>query len=464
VKEAAAPPLTRDPVARLAPPEPPLRRRQVRRSGARDEAWLLFLIGLTLPFPEVGIRLNELFVLSLTTLLALVFALRRWQQHGARPAHSAVASMLAVFIATAIWRHPPSSYLLSIGALALAMLPLTSTQLVPREARYWHGGFMAGLWITIAWMGLTIWFQLMGLSGVFDELGERLMGPEHFGSFWGYRRPSAGFSEPSHLAIYLAVAFVVLDLLGKAGRRTGAARLAAATALVCTGSVSGLVIILLYLFGRALVSVRRALTGRLSGQWLVRGMLASYALLGIGWYMSGSSIDVADEYVLRLATAVQAIQSQDLLGSEASRANAMLALPAYWASSGLAGFVMGTGYANHQSWLIANFSYLGEWATFSRGHVDSIVIAIFLSTGVVGLLAYLWAVVVLFGYEVAKVSAPVLLFVLALNFVFGFLISGMYWQWVFMLAVAARLACREARRPKRRRTSMPIKPVRVAQT
>jgi hypothetical protein len=425
-----------------------------RRVGAPDrgDAFWLYLIGLTLPFPEVGLRLNELFVLSATTLVALVFAAKRFAREGAKPTHVAGAAMLALFISTAVWRHPPSSYVLSIGALALAMLPLATTRLTPYEARTWVAGFLAGLWITVAWSGLTIWIQLVGIGDAFTGTGEFLIGPDHFGSFWGYRRPAAGFSEPSHLAIYLAVSYVVLDLLAAARRRTGLARLIVAIALICTGSVSGVVALFIYLTVAGIITIRRFMVQGLSRAWLLRGMLVAYALAGGVWYLVGSGLDFTDEYSTRLLSAAQAIQSQDLVGSEASRANAMLALPAFWASSGFAGFLMGTGYANHQAWLIANFGYLHEWATFSRGHVDSILVAVFLSTGLLGMLAYLWALMKLFGRDVVVAFLPLVSFILALNFVFGFLISGLYWQWLFMLAVAARLAMNSRPKQSTRRT------------
>ena len=397
----------------------------------------MFLLGATLPFPQAGVPLNEYYVLALTSLVGLVFGLRRVMRRGWQPLHKFAAMMLLVFAATAALRYPFASYALSLGALALAVLPLTTPLANDREIRALMWGLMTGLWLTLALVLIAVLIQVVGLQESLGPIGSVFVGSEQTGIFLGYVRPTGGFSEPSHLAIYFASVFVVLDLRARAGRSTGLTRPVIALAIVFTGSVSGLVSFIAYLAAKWLVNLRRALFGGLSRTGMVRGAVVLCVVLPVAAYLGSIGLDT-DEYVLRLLLALEDIETGNLVGSEGSRVNAMLALPAYWESAGLPGILMGTGYANYSDWLIDNFGHLNTSATFSRGQVDSIFIVVFLSTGVVGVAAYLVFLYQALGHRGVWVNVPVVVFVLAINFTYGYLISGLYWALLFVLASVAR--------------------------
>ena len=105
--------------------------------------------------------------------------------------------------------------------------------------------------------------------------------------------------------------------------------------------------------------------------------------------------------------------------------------------------------------MLATYSHLGESATFARGQIDNVMIAVFLSTGLAGFLAFLWFIWTAFGGTVLRKQPALLLFVIGINFSYGFLISGLYWQLLFVLASVAQFChanTRTAPQAKRRRS------------
>lgn len=432
-----------------------------RRGPLSPDAGLLWWIGVTLPFPMVGVPLNQDFVLSATSVLGLVYSLRRFGRQGWGPLQTAALLMLAAFAATAITRHPISSFALSLAALGAALVPLTLPATRPGDLKPLLRGLTLGLWLTLALIGLALFVQFGGAVFFPAEVTAALVHPLA-GQFLGYTRPSAGFSEPSHLAIFMAAFYVAQDLLARRGLSRPLTRAGTLIALFASGSLSGIVLFVVYMAARLLAGLFSAL-GRgasrrrlqqLGGVVLAAGVALSFVDLG--------SVGFLDEYIERLVKTQDDLESLNLEGSEASRINAVLALPDYWDTSGLTGFLIGTGYANYQEFLLSTYGHLSESATFARGQVDSILIAVFLSTGLLGLLAYLHFLRAAFGGAVLRAAWPVAVFVLALNFSYGYLISGLYWNLLFMLASIARVcvAVAPARRRKRvrRRPATPALP------
>lgn len=446
----SAPPL---PSLAKLPVVPYAARRHVQSAGPSREIGVLYLIGLTLPFPEVGLPLNEVFTLSITSLLGLIFAARRLGRHGVLAEHRAASLMLIVFASTAVMRHPFSSYALSLGALTLALLPFATSRLQLREMLSLVKGLLMGLWLTLVLMAMSILPQVVGAPGLLGPLAPILIGTEQMGVFLGYVRPFAGFSEPSYLAIYLAVVFIVMDLLVRAGRSYGFARVVVAAAVLLTGSVSGLLLLSSYVVARCVGTLGRLLAGRISVKLVARGVAVTVVLAATFLALGPDPAELFEEYALRVVKTLDDVETGNLVGSEGSRVNAVLALPEYWEATGLPGFLIGTGYANHQGWLIGAYGHLNESATFSRGAVDSILIAVFLATGIFGVVTYLWFLACGFGFRVLATHASIAVFVLVLNFSYGYLIAGLYWQLLFVLAAAARW-CVVAPVRRRRRSSL----------
>ena len=429
------------------------------RAASRDrDVGLLYLVGLTLPFPELGFPLNEVFTLSITSLIGMLFACRRLGRYGLTAEYKAALVMIVVFAATAVARYPLSSYALSLAALGLALLPFANSRLRPGELLGLVEGLLLGMWLTLGLMALCILPQVVGAVELLGPLASWLVGTEQMGVFLGYIRPFAGFTEPSHLAIYLASVYVVLDLLVRAGWPLAFWRAVAPAAVLFTGSVAGLVLLVLYVFSRWAGALGRLLAGRFSMKIVMRGLVATAVLVALFLAMGPDPEDLFEQYALRVLKTLDDVETGNLVGSEGSRVNAVLALPDYWTATGLPGFLAGTGYANHKAWLIDAYGHLNESATFSRGAVDSILIAVFLSTGVFGLAAYLKFLAVGFGTRVLAAHMSLAVFVLAINFAYGYLIAGLYWQLLFVLAATARQCVLQETRPRRRRRVSGVRP------
>jgi hypothetical protein len=411
----------------------------VKKRPVKLDSALLYALAATLPFPLLGVPLNELYVLSLSSLFGLAFALLRVSRLGLRGLHWAALSMLLVFAATAVPRHAVTSYAISLGALGLALAPLTSPVSSEREIKALVAGLLVGLRLTILCVLISILIQVTGFAALAGGIASVFVRPE-MGVFLGYVRPAAGFSEPAHLAIYLTSVFVALDLLRQANRYSGGLGPVVMGSIIFTGSLSGLVLFVAYLVWKLAFALRNSLVRGITSS-VVMKVLASFTVLAVLIAFVGSNaFDFMDEYVVRIVQTREDIESLNLVGSEASRANAVRALPEYWESAGIPGFLFGTGYANYQGWLLSTYGDLGEGSTFARGQIDNILVAVFLSTGLIGFIAYFVFLIKAFGVRAIRFAFPAAIFVLAVNFAYGTLISSVYWSLLFVLASVARFS------------------------
>lgn len=416
----------------------PARKEPVPRPLSVETA-LLWLFGATLPFPVLGIPLNEFFTLSLSSLAGLAFATSRLARFGLRRLQLLALLMLLVFAATALPRHAVSSYALSLGALALAMSPLTSPYLSRRDFGALAKGLALGLALTLSAMLMTIVVQVLGLQNLLGELASPFVRPE-MGVFLGYVRPAAGFSEPSHMAIFLAAIYVLSDLGRNIYRFPTGLKPTLVLAIVLSGSLSGILLFVVYAAAQAMLGPRQPGRAGWSTRTLAQALVgAAIAIATLAW-LGPAVFDFTDDYAARLVKTQEDIETLNLVGSEASRVNAILALPEYWEAAGAPGFMFGTGYANYQDWLLSTYGHLNQSATFARGQIDNLLVAVFLSTGLIGLLAYLNFLVQAFGTPVSREQWPVMIFVVAVNFSYGYLISGLYWGLLFVLAAVGRYA------------------------
>jgi hypothetical protein len=207
--------------------------------------------------------------------------------------------------------------------------------------------------------------------------------------------------------------------------------------VVFTGSLSGVLLLLLYMAARVMADVGAGFTRGWSWRRTGQVMLLLVAVGTLVALALTSESGLLADYMVRIVRAQEDIETVNLVGSEGSRANAVLALPDYWEAEGWRGFLVGTGYANYEKWLLATYGDLGEWSTFARGEIDNVLVAVFLSTGLLGMSAFLLFLLRVFGFAVLRRQLPLFVFVLGINFVYGFLISGFYWGVLFVLASVA---------------------------
>ncbi len=402
------------------------------------ERVLLLLLGFSIALPTVGVPLNELYTLPLVAVVGLFWAATRTFREGLGAGHAWAALLLGAFAVTSIFRHPVLSYGLSLGALALAILPLTVRPRGQVQVDALLLGFKVGLVLTLFIAFMQIFLQLLpGRLPLQDFLGEHLTKPQ--GDFLGYNRPAAGFAEPSHLAIYLCACFALQDHLpGPPGSRAWW-KITLGLAIVLSGSLSGVAILVAYLAARVVVALFRRRSRR-PGSRAAMAWVAGLAIVAIlGMVLQDSLAEAVQVYAERLLTAQEDIALDNLMSSEGSRLFAYLALIDFWDSAGLPGVLFGTGYGNYREFLAQMYGNLSQVTSFGRGDIDNMLVAVLLSTGMLGGLVYAaYTLRQLAGVPTASKASLIVLLV-AINFSYGFLIAPLYWNLLFVLSVGGVL-------------------------
>lgn len=404
---------------------------------------LAFLMAAAIPFPTLGPALAEDTTLSPALAFGLLWGLLSLRLPHVTRSQAAAALMLFVFLLTAVGRHEPQSYLLSLAALALAVIPFTTPVRDERTRAALIAGFLAGLAVTSLIMLAEVGASVLGLTRLLDALDAAFPGGRR-GLVFLIPRPKAGFFEPSHLTIYLCYAFVVADQLRDRLRRAFEIRLLCAALVFLSTSLTGILLLAAYLAAawplRALAPGGLRLSARRAPGALLRLGAALLLLAALAWTYR----EVLLLYGDRLATALTALETGQLVGSEASRVNAFAPLLAYWSEAGPAGLLFGTGYANASGWLIERFGAIGVFASAGRGHLDNLLAAVLLSTGLFGTAFYLGLLVLRFGVVPASRRLALAVFVLAVHFAYGHLTSYLNWYLMAVLAQAAVAAGRRA--------------------
>ncbi len=403
------------------------------------ERALLFLLGFSMAFPVVGVPLNEQYTLPVVAIFGLAWAVSASSRQGLGSGHAWAAFLLATFAATSVFRHSILSYALSLGALTLAILPLT---VQPRQRDHTDAllmGVKFGLVLTLAIASIQILLQLLpGRLALQDILGEHLTKPQ--GDFLGYNRPAAGFAEPSHLAIYLCACFALQDLLPESPAHRSRWKGVLALAIFLSGSLSGVAILLTYLAARLLGVLFKQPTENQSprpvGAWLA-GVAVTAVLVVV---FRDSLAEAMQGYLERILVAQEDIALDNLMSSEGSRLFAYLALIDFWDASGLAGLLFGTGYGNYRDTLAQMYGNLSGISSFGRGDIDNMLVAVLLSTGLLGGAAYLAYTVRQFSSLGARAKVSLLALLVAINFSYGFLIAPLYWNLMFVLATFGAIA------------------------
>ena len=385
----------------------------------------------------MGILLTGNFPLSPAIFFGTAYSLLGLVTRGIGRSHLVAGGMLLAFIVTAMPRFDYTSYALSICALGVAIAPLTVPVFEPLA---WHKllrGFLLGLYLTLTIICVELGAQVLGIGMISDAL--RVIFPYGGqGVFINFLRPKAGFLEPSHLAIYLCFAFAVLDISKDSKNGFMWHKTIILVALLAIGSMSGLVIIFTYLIVKSLQDLPSAVRNLLRRRAILYALLSITLVVLSVAYFYDAVVQAIEVYSTRIDKTLIALGEGGLEGSEGSRINALTALPKYWSEFGVSGFLFGTGYANYEDWLIKTYGYLGPWSTFARGQIDNMLVAVFLSTGLVGLSAYLFFTWWVFRCSGIKRATVIGVFVLTVNFAFGYLVLYLYWYLLFVLTTALR--------------------------
>lgn len=396
-------------------------------------AGLFFLFGACLPFFTVGPQIANGLWLSPSIFIGLLIAIISIITRGATTRLMLLVAMVMVFALTSMGRHSPGTYVFSLIMLFSVMAPMCLARVGSAHQLALQKGFILGLCATILLVWVEIITQIAGLRALYEGVAnlfrsvEGRAGVHNF--FVLYQRPQAAFLEPAHLAIYLTISLIVLDIIATPlGKRLHAVTI---LTILLVGSVVGYVLLVGYFGTRALGLLRhlsfRVRRRRLQSIAVSAGVVA-LGVMAFVVFQYEAAAGMFDHVVVRFIRTFAAVQAGALTGSEGSRANMLRILFDYWQIEGLSGFLYGTGYGNVSDWLIANYAHLGRFATVARGQLDSIIVGIFVATGILGGVAYLLFAATCLKRVGRDRFLPLFLFFLLLNFANGFLIAYPMWH------------------------------------
>lgn len=405
------------------------------------EATLHYLLGACLPFVVIGPQLVPGVWLSPNIFLGVAISAFAFTSGKVTKRFLLLCLMALVFTMTSLGRHPLSSFILSITALLVIMLPLTLPARTQRAARALMRGFVFGFILTMVIMWLEITFQILGLNDLHVRLTSLFRGFDRIENTHNwlvfYYRPQAAFMEPANLGIYLTFSFVIFDLTSF--KHVKLLKILAIISILALGSMAAYFLLLSYVIPRVAIQTLSGTHFRITLRSLISFFLTLLVLCtvyAVGWDVFAPVI----EYIFtRAEKLLIALKTGALESSEGSRGNALAVLPLYWANYGVSGFLFGTGYGNYQAWLFENFGHLESWATLARGQVDNLIVGIFLSTGLVGMSAYVAFIVSVFSKVKNGSLVQILIFFIAVHFSSGLLIGYYIWHLVFVLVVITRL-------------------------
>ena len=393
---------------------------------------LFFLFGACLPLFVVGPELSEGLWASPSIFVGMAIVTHSIFSGKVTLRLLLLALMIVVFALTSMGRHSPETYIPSLLMLFSVASPICLSRIGREQQKALGIGFIWGLYATLLLVWVQITTQVTGQQALYETVVNlfrplEFMAKDH-NFFMFYFRPSGAFMEPAHLAIYLVMALFVLDLIGN--RKSERLRFLTVLTLFFVGSIVGYVLFIGYLAIRYVPSLRRGFKRLDKKVFEKKAVTATFAVIlfvlpAIALFDGSTALD---HLVERLLRTVEAVQLGNLSGSEGSRANTIRVLFDYWKLEGLYGFMFGTGYGNSSDWLIQNFRNLDSWATVSRGSVDSIIVAILISTGFFGGVFYLFFAALCLSRVGRDSFLRFFMFFLLLNMATGFLIAYPIWH------------------------------------
>ncbi|UCU92215.1 hypothetical protein [Hydrogenophaga taeniospiralis] len=403
----------------------------------REPKSLYFLLGSSIPFITIGPEIAAQTYISPSILLGIIAASLKILDGKVSSRFLFQILMLTIFLATSIFRHPSDTYLASIAALFSATLPLTITNISNSSHRSLIAGFTTGFMATATLMWLDIFFQNFNLSTAHGALalftGRDSASFSSHNWFIAYFRPQAFFSEPSHLAIYLAFAYVIFDMGNQ--KSGGILKSITLSSILALGSIVGYILLATYVTFIFFSSTNKINSRRTS--WL-SFVIAAFLIIFFTSLPQDSFNNLLNQIEQRFLVLTHGVSIDSIESSEGSRILAFAALPTFWIDQGISGFLFGTGYGNYQEWLIGNYYNFSTFASFARGHVDNIFVVVMLSTGFIGFMFYIIFIYFIIRTIPAPARLPVTIFFTAFHFATGFLIQYLHWHLLFVLLSVSR--------------------------
>lgn len=375
---------------------------------------------------------------------ALVF-FRSIMLHGVSNRFVWYFCLLLCLLGSSVFRNPLGVYLMSLTGFAVAFMALLSRPPRAAGSARLMVGFSHGFILSVIVLLLEIASQFAGLYEVFNSLNplrDPKLNAHNF--FVAYFRPQAGMAEPAHLGIYMAFAFAIFDQSKL--RRRDLLKILCVVSIGLIGSMVSIALLISYVVP-AYASRFKLFAFRVQNYQVFGFLLFVVACLVIS--QSSFFQTAVDTVFSRLERSFAAFESGNLSGSEGSRVNSIRVVFDYWEAKGIEGLLIGEGYGNIEPWLIE--TYRDEvWSSMARGGIDSQIVAMILSSGLIGLTVYLfllYSVFRAFNFNSRTISIASL-FLVSL-FASGGLLLYWKWQLLFVLLSVTRLNSAVRKRPVR---------------
>ena len=410
---------------------------------------LLFSLGFFLPFANQGPHVAGSIYITPGLVIGVIAPIYILVKRGIGLRFAYLLLMIIIFFILTFLRYPLESFYLSLSALFLLLLILVVRMPHEYEINALFIGFQVGLAVVVFIIFVEIFSQIIGADSVYLGVqrffsDQRTIQNAHNHMVF-YYRPYATFAEPAHLAYYLAFSYATLDQVRSSGRSW--LKYLTLLAIFLSGSMVGYVLLLVYLVSKkssivhnyGLMNLRLNIVKTLES--LLLFSLLTILILFVFLY-SDFFQTISERLVGRLSQVYEALIGHNVGSSAGVRAGSWIVLLDYWRSNEFGAFLVGTGYANYDTYMMEYYRD-SPYSTWASGKLHSSAVVVLLSTGLVGSLSYLLFMFSVFRYFRQDKNLAVVTLVLFAHFASGALLSYVQWQIMFVLLLARNFNLRK---------------------
>ena len=381
----------------------------------------LFFLGFVLTYPMEGLGFKiGYFRISIPMLFAYLcapFALLclKWD----KLSFGLYLTMLSYFLLITMPRWPAEMVIKPMGALVLISM-IVFVRPVGLQTKHLFLMIHLGLLIDFVFCLLNYLVYYGGLGGSMHVL----LGDFYVGNAFilksGLLRMQGAFTEPAHHAIYCV--FILLVMFNFDYLKTGRVWLRlcmmilVAILLLFSFSMTGYLLFLT-------VILTMVFFGRLSWKPKAYVLLLGVAFLIFAWFHPGTYRATYG----RIAPILDSFHgvSKEEGNWDSSRTAPFLVAKEYVEDQGMVGFFIGEGYGNFEYWLA--YQYMGLMTSFARGQIANLTVALFLGTGIFGLVLFYLFVYARFRDLHWREKVLWFCFLQVLFMAYGILVSHMLW-------------------------------------
>lgn len=335
-----------------------------------------------------------------------------------------------------------SEYAPSVALLLTLWVPLLCARYAGWQHRNIVGGLLLGLALSILLASYDVLAWRLGSGPLATVLGSTI--PQADPREWVFLklRLQGAMTEPASYAVFLVFVYAALDhwawTICRARLLLATLRILTALALLATVSLSGWILFLVYLAVRQ-VERSDANWKRRRRSRLIAGVSAAVVIVGVAILLrSGAMESVGEQVGARIATAVAAVGTGDVAGSEGTRINALRVMWNYWHEEGTARAIWGEGFGNIDSWLKGRFG--GQQRTqLAEGRIHNVFAYIGIASGAVGLSLYIAFVVTVLRAWPSPLPRSYLWLWIVAHFATAQIIDYQLWGYLLLGLICSRL-------------------------